>query len=65
MTTYKIKRFFKGDFPAEILDRGLTLEQAQAHCNDPESSSKTAVGSNAAITKERGEWFDGYEQETR
>ena len=62
MKTYKIKRFFfQGEH--EIVERGLTLEQAQAHCEDPESSSKTATGSNAAITAAHGAWFDGYEEE--
>jgi len=42
----------------------LTLEEAREHCNDPESSSKTATSPEA---KERteiyGPWFDGFEKE--
>jgi len=48
MVTYKIIRFrFKGN--NRVIKRGLTLEQAQAHCNDPATSGDG--------------WFDGYESE--
>ena len=44
--------------------RGLTLEQAQAHCQDKETSSKTATSYAARKrTRERGPWFDGYAEE--
>lgn len=48
METYKIIRFrFKG--PRSVIKRGLTLEEAQEHCNDPST---------------RGDgWFDGYTEE--
>jgi hypothetical protein len=44
---------------------GLTLEQAQAHCNDPETSSKTATGAAARRISRRWpgwDWFDTYEE---
>jgi len=50
---YEIVRFYT--------KRGLTLEQAQAHCRDPETSSSTCKEPhNVRRTQERGPWFDGY-----
>ena len=46
--TYKILRFRLTE-PAEVLERGLTLEQAQEHCRRPDT--------------EGDGWFDGYEEE--
>jgi hypothetical protein len=48
METYKIIRF-RFDGPSEIITEGLTLEEAQEHCND---DSSHGVG-----------WFDGYDSE--
>lgn len=63
--TYKIVRFYQDDnVPRETITTGLTREQAQAHCKDPESSSNTATGEHAAArTKQSGAWFDGFEEE--
>lgn len=47
--TYKILRFFRDDRPTLTIARGLTLDQAQAHCR-------------SAMTRGDG-WFDGHEQE--
>jgi hypothetical protein len=60
---YRIVRMFEHrDQSAVVVRRGLTLEEAQAHCRDPETSSKTATSDSArAVTRERGPWFDGYE----
>jgi hypothetical protein len=62
---YTIVRFYK-DHPTlrrRVIQRGLTLEQAQAHCKDPETSSSTAKGSWARRrTRLYGAWFDGYEE---
>ena len=47
--TYKIIRFrFNGN--NKVLKTGLTLEQAQAHCNDAKSAGNG--------------WFDGYNVES-
>jgi len=59
---YKIVRFYY-DKPGtrRTIDTGLTLEEAQAHCNDPETSSRTCTKASAkATTRRNGEWFDGY-----
>jgi hypothetical protein len=57
---YKIIRFyFNGG--KRVVKNGLTLEQAQAHCSSPETSSRTCRTAKAkARTKLRGPWFDGY-----
>mgnify|MGYP003650780286 FL=1 len=60
MATYQIIRFFQ-EADNEVIDTGLTLEQAQEHCNDPETSSSTATSADAEIVTETwGAWFDGY-----
>lgn len=53
MTTYKVVRFFKNpeDGVREVQATGLTLEEAQAHCQDPASRAHD------------GSWFDGYYKE--
>ena len=65
MDTYKIVRmYFNNDKPTRTIHSGLTLEQAQEHCNDPETSSSTCTGSAARQrTRKFGAWFDGYEKE--
>lgn len=51
-------------YPKRTVKSGLTLEEAQAHCKDPETSSSTCKSSKArARTAQRGAWFDGYEKE--
>jgi hypothetical protein len=61
--TYKIVRtFFKGGH--RTIKTGLSLQEAQAHCRDPETSSKTCTQSvNVARTRRCGPWFDGYDKE--
>jgi len=54
-----VRHYFYGR--KRTLETGLTLEQAQAHCSNPETSSRTAMGSAArARTRRFGQWFDGY-----
>jgi len=56
MITYKIVRFYYTSHtqrrikPCKTMERGLTLEQAQKHCNDPK-------------TRKEGVYFDGYAEE--
>lgn len=61
---FKIVRFFYRDGARKrTIKTGLTLEEAQAHCNDPETSSKTATSAKAKrYTATHGDWFDGYEE---
>ena len=46
--TYKIIRYHY-KIAIRVIKRGLTLEEAQAHCNDPKTEGEG--------------WFDGYEKE--
>ncbi len=58
---YKIVRMYNRNVPSRTIKTGLTLDQAQAHCSDPETSSSTATGSVArARTRRIGRWFDAY-----
>jgi hypothetical protein len=61
---YKIVRMFQRPLSRKrTIKTGLTLEQAQAHCHDPETSSRTATSAKAKRYTERfGPWFDGYEE---
>ena len=66
MTTYLIKRFCFNENDAahrSIIRTGLTLEEAQEHCNDSETSSSTASAETLAEAGINGPWFDGYEEE--
>lgn len=60
---YKIVRHFFNDNRTRTIATRLTLEEAQAHCKDPNTSSRTAR-STVAIqrTRQHGPWFDGYEE---
>lgn len=63
--TYCVMRHFLNE-PGniEVMATGLTLDEAQAHCRDPETSSSTARSADGvARTNERGPWFDGYDRE--
>lgn len=49
--TYRIIRMFRDSNKlSEVINAGLTLEEAQAHCQRED-------------THEKGVWFDGYEEE--
>jgi len=49
MTTFRIVRYYQDDRNPEIVSIGLTLEEAQAHCQRDD-------------TKGDG-WFDGWTEE--
>ena len=60
---YKIIRgYFCGG--RRTIATGLTLAEAQAHCRDPETSSRTCTKApGKARTRRMGPWFDGYEED--
>ena len=65
MPTYKVQRVYC-DHPGvkRTLKRGLTLEQAQAHCSDPETRSSTCtLAVNRRRTAKYGPWCDRYTEE--
>lgn len=44
-----------------VIEEDLTLEEAQEHCNDPETSSSSATSRASIVhTEMYGDWFDGY-----
>ena len=61
--SYKVvRKFFKG--AKYTLHTGLTLEEAQELCRDPESSSETCQKSvNRRRTRVHGPWFNSYSEE--
>lgn len=62
--TYKIVRMFFTSDKKYTLHTGLTLEQAQAYCKDPETSSTTATSQEGVRrTHVAGPWFDAYYRE--
>lgn len=62
---YKVvRRYFNHPGKKYTVARGLSLEQAQAWCQDPETSSSTCKKPhNRARTRRMGPWFDGYTEE--
>lgn len=61
---YKIVRMFQRDGRRKrTIETGLTLEQAQEHCKNPEtSSSSCTTAKGRRYTEANGPWFDGYEE---
>ena len=59
---YKIVRNYLKGGKLTILT-GLTKNEAQTYCRDPETSSSTCTSAaKKAITRRMGPWFDGYEE---
>lgn len=64
METYRIVRSYFETYGKRVIRRHLSLEEAQAHCKDPETSSSTCTSAAGKRRTERlGPWFDGYERE--
>jgi hypothetical protein len=59
-TIYRL--YFRGG--KRKIASGLTLEEAQAHCKDPDTSSSTCTSSvGRRRTKNCGPWFDSYSKD--
>jgi hypothetical protein len=65
--SYRIIRFYLDDrIPKRTIRTGLALAQAQAHCQDPQTSSSTCTSKvGRARTRRLGAWFDGYQEDKR
>ena len=48
LSKYQVVRFYQDDRPRRVIKRGLTLEEAQAHCRREDTHGDG--------------WFDGYEE---
>lgn len=62
MQLYKIVRmYFRDEIKTKVIKKNLTLEEAQKHCSDTETSSSTCeLPKNKKHTERFGAWFDGY-----
>jgi hypothetical protein len=62
--SYRVVRLYRdAKIRRRVIDTGLTLEEAQRHCSDPETSSSTCTGKTARARSRRvGAWFDAYER---
>ena len=65
MATYKVVRcYMNREVRRPTIATRLTLEEAQAHCKDPETSSSTCTNAaGKARTRKLGPWFDAYQEE--
>ena len=57
---YEIVRFYSDSRPPIVMNKGLSLDQAQEHCQDPETSSTTANCGRCGVTCD---WFEGYREQ--
>ena len=63
---YKLVRsYYEGAHGnCRTLERGLTLEEAQAHCKRTDTHSHIVRGGQwDKRTRRMGRWFDGYERD--
>lgn len=59
-----VRHYFEKGTPNEVIKTGLTLEEAQEHCKNPETSSRTCTShAGKRRTALFGPWFDSYEEE--
>ena len=62
MATYSVIRYYAAEkHKNKVIKTGLTRDEAKEHCNDKESSSRTATSPESLDHTERyGYWFDGF-----
>lgn len=61
---FEVIRVYKFGPYREVVQSGLSLEDAIAHCTGPEASSRTATNKEAQErTRLRGPWFEGFCEE--
>ena len=61
--SYSIVRHYM-NHENEVILTDLTLEEAQEHCRDDETSSSTCESDEGCErTAQFGQWFDGYSEE--
>lgn len=67
MATYKIVRHYQQKHYRTVSGmRRLTLEEAQAHCRNPQNSSSTCTDAKGRRrTRQFGPWFDSYTPESK
>lgn len=59
-----VRHFRRSSIKRRTIKSGLTLAEAQAHCQNPETSSHTAISAWARdYTALHGPWFDGYDHQ--
>lgn len=62
MTYFKVIRYYERSGKKKTIKRGLSEEEAQAHCRDSESSSRTCkFVAGERRTARLGPWIDRYE----
>ena len=58
-----VRHYPNGNYSDKTLKLGLTFDEAHNHCANREAWSKTAIKyTNRKRTRERGEWYDRYEE---
>jgi hypothetical protein len=66
---YKVVRKFYNESVSSYTVPGMTglyLSEVQAHCQNPETSSKTCTSkAGRARTAKHGPWFDAYTEDQR
>lgn len=64
MATYKIMRYFPNASAKPVRGmRGLTLEEAQAHCKREDTHKVCWVTNSNGVKQRVVDWFDGYTEE--